>query len=464
MPLEHRRFPNVLHKEVQVKRFAAGLLSLAIATAMSSPVHAAPSARPLASKGDVSGEITSTSPINYSDGTRSQLFSLQLGAGQAVSLKLQGALNGALSVFHRDVLVARSESDDRGNAALSVRADKAGPYLVAVSGADSRAFGPFQLSAKPIVAYDGKPLTAGRRITDWLENGSKTYTLEVDQAGLYTLDLESSEFDSRMELSGNGVNLEDDDGGNQLNSRLVAPLQPGRYTVTASGFSQASGALYLGVERADFPEGLVFADGSALPVDGMASGFVSADETRSFTFNLADRRRVQFDASSRELDTVLTVQGGDITLSDDDGGGGVNSRLSQVLDPGEYTVSVRSVNGRGGIFQLASSTAPAPDGPIRPQLAIGRETQGQLRPGNRDLYTLEIPRKGTYVISMTGTSGLDGLITLMRDGEEVAQQDDSDTSLDPSLEIELDAGRYVLLAHSFDSRASGGYRLLVRRK
>jgi hypothetical protein len=56
------------------------------------------------------------------------------------------------------------------------------------------------------------------------------------------------------------------------------------------------------------------------------------------------------------------------------------------------------------------------------------------------------------------------MLTLMRNGEEVAQQDDSDSSLDPSLEVELDAGRYVLLAHSYDSNATGGYRLLARRK
>jgi len=125
---------------------------------------------------------------------------------------------------------------------------------------------------------------------------------------------------------------------------------------------------------------------------------------------------------------------------------------------------VRSVNGRGGIFQLATSTAPAPDGPTRPALALGRETSGQLVAGSRSLYTLEIPRKGRYVISMTGINGLDGMVTLMRDGQEVASQDDSDTSLDPHLEVELEAGRYVLMAHSFDSSAAGGYRLLVRRR
>ena len=444
-----------------MKQLAAGLLSLAIATA----VHAAPAARPLALNGDVSGEITSSAPINYNDGTRSQLFSLQMAAGQAVSLKLEGALNGSLAVFNRDILLSRSESSEGGNTTLSMRADKAGQYLVAVSGADARAFGPFQLSAEPIVAYDGKPLTAGRRVTDWLRNGSKAFTLEVDKPGMYTITMDSSEFDSRLELSGNGLNLEDDDGGSHLNARLVTPLQPGTYTLTANGFSDASGAFYLGVERTDFPEGLVFNDGAALPVDGMLSGFVGADDTRSFVFTLPDRRRVQFDASSREIDSVLTLQGGDITLTDDDGGDGVNARLSQVLDPGEYNVSVRSVNGRGGVFQLATATAPAPDGPTRPELKIGRDVQGQLRAGNRDLYTLEIPRKGKYVISMVATSpSLDGMITLMRGGEEIAQQDDSDNSLDPSLEIELDAGRYVVLAHSFDPSATGGYRLSARRK
>ncbi len=448
-----------------MKRLTAGLLSLAIAAAVNSPVHAAGPARSLALNGEANGEITSASPINYSDGTRSQLFSLQLNAGQAVALKLDGPLDGSLSVFLRDSLVSRTESGENGNTTLSMRADKAGQYVVAVSGSNARAFGPYQLSAAPIATYDGKPLTAGRRITDWLQGQDKSFTLQVEQAGLYTIDLESDEFDARLTLSGNGVNMEDDDGGNRLNSRLIAPLKPGTYTLTAAGFSDATGAFYLGVQRADMPEGLVFEDGAALPVDGSASSFLTPDVTRSFVLTLPERRRVQFDATSRDFDTLLTVQGGDLTLSDDDGAGnGTNSRLTQVLDAGEYNVSVRSVNGRGGVFQLATSTSAAPDGPARPELKLGRESQGQLRPGNRDLYTLEIPRKGTYVISMTGIAGLDGMITLMRNGEEVAQQDDSDSSLDPHLEIELEAGRYVLLAHSFDPNATGGYRLLARRK
>jgi len=448
-----------------VKQLTAGLLSLAITAAISTPALAAGPARALSLNAETSGEITTSAPINYSDGTRSQLYTLQLAAGQAVQLTLEGALKGSLSVFHRDTLISRTESEDECCTKLSMRADKAGQYVVAVSGADARAFGPYQLSAEPIAAYDGKPLTGDSRITDWLRNGDKSYTLQVAQPGLYTIDLESNEFDTRLLLSGNGLSLEDDDGGQHLNSRLLAPLKPGSYTVTAAGFSDASGAFYLNIRRAEMPEGLVFEDGTQLPVDGNASSFVGSEDTRSFVLTLPERRRVQFDASSNDIDTYLTLQGGDLTLNDDDGAGSnTNSRITQVLDAGEYNVSVRSVNGRGGVFKLATTTTAAPDGPSRPELKIGREQQGMLRPGNHDLYTLEIPRKGNYVISMTGNGELDGMVTLMRNGEEVAQQDDTDSSLDPSLEVELEAGRYVLLAHSFDPNANGSYRLLVRRR
>ena len=452
---------------MQVKRITAGLLGLAISASLSPFAHADTPVRALASNGDADGEITSSTALNYSDGSRSQVFSLQLAAGQAVSLKLDGPLNGALSVFLRDTLISRSgecECDGDKATQLSFRADKAGQYLVAVSGADARAFGPFHLSVEPIAAYDGKPLAAGQRITDWLQEASQNYTLQVDKPGLYTINLESDAFDSQLQLSGNTISLEDDDGGNGTNSRLVAPLQPGSYTLTTSSFSSAKGAFYLDVQQADLPDGLVFEDGSNLPLDGSVSGFVGSDQTRSFVLRLPEPRRVQLAANSRDMDTYLSLQGPDFTLSDDDGGDGTNARLTQVLDPGEYNISVRAADNRGGVFQLTTSTTPAANGTTRPELQLERETSGQLAAGAHDLYTLQIPRKGRYAISLTGSNGLDGMITLMRDGEEVASQDDGEDSLDPNLEVELEPGRYVLMAHSYDATASGGYRLLVRRK
>ena len=66
-----------------MKQLTAGLLGLAIAASLSPLAHAATPIRPLASNGDVSGEITSAAALNYSDGSRSQVFSLQLAAWPA---------------------------------------------------------------------------------------------------------------------------------------------------------------------------------------------------------------------------------------------------------------------------------------------------------------------------------------------------------------------------------------------
>lgn len=449
-----------------MKQLSAGLLALALTAALNTPAHAAPNIRQINTGDNVSGEITSATSLNYSDGSRSQVYAIQLAAGQAVSLKVDGPLNGAISVFNRETLVTRAESDMRGNTRTTLRADQAGRYLVAVSGADARAYGPFRLSVEPIKAYSGDPLKADSRITDWLTRSEQSYVLQIDKAGLFTISMESNEFDTRLQLRGEGVDVENDDGGHNTNSRLSIPLQPGRYTLNASTFNDGTGAFDLSVEQTQLPEGLVTADGTELAQDGTASGYLSDDSPRSFVLNLSERRRIQIDASSREMDTMLELEGKDIKLTDDDSGGSNNPRISAVLDAGQYKVNVRSLMGNGGIFQLASSTTAAPDGAAtRPELKVGRELSGHLHPGLRDLYTLDVPRKGRYTITMTASgSDLDGMLTLMRDGEEVAVQDDSDQGLDPVMEVELEPGRYVVMAHSFDPNANGAYRVQARRR
>lgn len=449
-----------------MKQITAGLLAIALTTALNvSPAYAAPSMRTITVGDDVAGEITSATALNYSDGSRSQVYALPLTAGQAVSLKIDGPLNSALSLFHRDNLITRVESEDRTGARASVRADRAGTYLVAVSGADARAFGPFRLSIEPIVSYSGEPLTAGKRITDWLTSPRQSYALQVEEPGLYTISMDSTEFDAKLFLSGGGLQLEDDDSGTNTNARLSVPLQPGSYTLGATAFSEGSGAFDLAVERVELPEGLTTEDGTELPVDGMSNGYINGEGSLRFVFRLPEPRRVQIDASSRELDTFLTLEGQGIALSDDDSGGGNNARLSTLLGAGEYSISVSTRNDRSGVFQLAASTAPVPEGSaIRIALRPGREHAGMLHPGMHDLYTIDIARKGGYVIHMKSTSSLDGMVTLMRDGKKVASQDDSDHGLDPELEIDLDAGQYVLAAHSFDPEGSGSYQISVTRK
>ena len=110
----------------------------------------------------VSGEITSSSTLNYNDGSRHQGYKITMKNGEAVSLELGGSLSGQLAVFDGQNMIANasssgtSEGDSSSSVNLAFRAPKDGTYLVAVNSASADAFGPFKLKSwKP-----GSALTA----------------------------------------------------------------------------------------------------------------------------------------------------------------------------------------------------------------------------------------------------------------------------------------------------------------
>lgn len=297
---------------------------------------------------EVSGEITSSSGINYSDGSRYQRFSLALTEGQAVSLSLEGALPGVVAVFNGDQLIARGEG-----AGLAFRATSAGDYLVAVSGSGPEAFGPFRLGAKTIVAYDGKPLVGEGEIMDWLTGSAKDYTLQVERAGLYTITLASSAFDPVLRVRGPNVEAENDDSDGGTDSMLRLFLEPGTYTLNSAALQdEGRGDFNLAVRYAPLPGGMVTSDGTALVSGQVAMARVEGGSGRRFVLDVPNTAQVTFEARSDEFDTVLHVDGPGGTFEDDDGGSGTDSRLSTELAAGRYNVRVESLGGGSGMFEV----------------------------------------------------------------------------------------------------------------
>ncbi|MDR7193566.1 ABC transporter substrate-binding protein [Luteimonas terrae] len=319
----------------------------------------------LAIDGEVTGEITSSSDINYSDGSRYQRFSLPLSEGQAVSLSLEGALPGTLAVFNDNQLIARGEGPG-----LAFRATSAGEYLVAVSGRGADAFGPFRLAAKTIEAYDGTPLAGEGEIVDWLTGSAKDYTLQVERPGLYTITLASSAFDPVLRVRGPGVEAENDDSGG-TDSLLRLFLEPGSYTLNAAALEgDGRGDFNLAVRYAPLPGGMVTRDGTALVSGQMAVARVDGGSGRTFVLEVPSDTQVIVEARSEEFDTVLHVEGPGGTFEDDDGGSGTNSRLSTRLAAGRYTVRVASLGGGSGMFEVEARIegmeAPAAGGVTAP--------------------------------------------------------------------------------------------------
>ncbi|MFH7473824.1 hypothetical protein RA264_28990, partial [Pseudomonas syringae pv. tagetis] len=72
-----------------------------------------------------------------------------------------------------------------------------------------------------------------------------------------------------LKLSGQGVDAENDDGGDSTNSRLTLSLKPGKYTLTARGLGDGvNGMFTLSANRIELPGNLVERDGTALPKSG----------------------------------------------------------------------------------------------------------------------------------------------------------------------------------------------------
>ncbi|MCH4811728.1 hypothetical protein [Vreelandella neptunia] len=92
-------------------------------------------------------------------------------------------------------------------------------------------------------------LTPGESLNGWYSSEPLTYQLEVEESSLVTLEMRSADFDTFIEISGQGVAVSDDDSAGGTDSRLQEQLLPGTYTVSASGFSTtASGMFELSLE------------------------------------------------------------------------------------------------------------------------------------------------------------------------------------------------------------------------
>lgn len=310
----------------------------------------------------VSGEITSSSTLNYNDGSRHQGYKVTMKSGEAVSLELGGSLSGQLAVFDGQNMIANasssgmSEGDSTGSSVnLAFRAPKDGSYLVAVNSASADAFGPFKLKAAKVVPYDGKPLGADSEATDWLMGDKQEYKLKIDKAGLYAITLESSAFDAYLRLNGRNVELEDDDNGGNLNARIRTYLEPGEYTIAASSVNGNTGSFKLNVKLTPTENGLITRDGTALTIGQTAQSMMDSRGRRTFVLNLDAPKHIQFDAIADGFDSVLKITGPGVDQEDDDGGNGTNAQLTLDLRAGRYIVAVTSLGNQQGVFELETT-------------------------------------------------------------------------------------------------------------
>src|SRR5690606_30323092 len=374
------------HKESTMRPRSTALF-LAMLAASTAAVAAPPSS--LAVGQEVRGEITSADTINWRDGSRSELYAIQLSADQAVRFQVEGPLRAQLSLFRGEELVQASDAM-RENASLVARPQRAGRYVLAVSGADAGAYGPYTLSATPMEVYGGGEIVPGATITDWSQS-PRQIPLRISEAGLYRIRMASEDFDTVLGLEGNGYALRSDDADGS-NSVLTVRLEPGVYTLVATGFQDMiDGQFELSVAPHVLPDGVEPAAAGDLEA-GRELTALYQGEPVEYRLVVPRRQLLQLDMRSSEIDPGLTLRGNGLELEDDDSGDRLDARIVTVVEPGEYTVRAGAYDAGAGVFTLSAELSEVPADAGGGALQVGRARDARLLPGAADRYTFTVAR------------------------------------------------------------------------
>jgi hypothetical protein len=300
------------------------------------------------------GEITTASELNGNDGSRYMRYAISLEEDEIVEISLEGALQGVVALYDDQLQLLDNAPTVR------YRIEESGNYVVVVSGADARSYGPFTVESRTVELTDTDTLILGEPIDSWLQDSAREVTLNIEEAGLYQLEMRSDDFDAYLEIAGpNGYAREDDDSAGDLDARIADFLEPGEYAITArSAYGDGHGVYTLSVEPHELPgDGELRNEGAITPGEPL-NGWYSG-EPLSYQLEVAESSLVTLEMHSADFDTFIEISGQGVVASDDDGAGGTDSRLQAPLLPGTYTVSARDFSATGsGLFELNVELEP----------------------------------------------------------------------------------------------------------
>jgi hypothetical protein len=161
-----------------------------------------------------------------------------------------------------------------------------------------------------------------------------------------------------------------------------------------------------------------------------------------FSFTVAKAGEYRIDATSSLNDPVLHLYKGDESLgSDDDSGGETNARLYVFLEPGDYVARVGETSWKP-LEAKVKVAAAAPMTPVG-ALKVGESLDVEVPEGTPDVRacqeaTFEVATAGKYRLDATSGEDFDPIMTLIRDGVVVDENDDFESGGNRAARIERD--------------------------
>lgn len=189
-----------------------------------------------------------------------------------------------------------------------------------------------------------------------------------------------------------------------------------------------------------------------------------------YSFTLTARTTIELLMTSTAVDAYLFLADSALNVlnEDDDGGAGTNSRILRTLPAGRYQVLANTFAPRSyGSYQLTLRQAPVACSTGRPLTLPATVNAGlstascQLNDGSfEDRYDFTLTARTTIAVEM-GSTAIDPIAILVDASERIiAQDDDGGPGTDAAMEVQLEPGRYTVLARGFPGE-NGVYRLSV---
>ena len=369
--------------------------------------------------------------------------------------------------------VSTSDDDvDETDGSVSVAVDAGSDYTVSAT----------QGSATVSVSDDDDPppqtpevsVTAGAGIT---EGGSASFTVTASPAPAAPLSVavtvsQSGDFGAAtgsrtvtVPTTGSAtltVSTSDDDADETDGSVSVAVNAGSDYTV-----SPTQGSATVSVADDDDPPAAVDGCVEALAGAGSVQGRWQSDcesqarsvrYARFFTFSLDSSASVRIDLESSSVDTYLYLRrgldqrSGGYLVRDDDGGPGLNSRITRTLAAGDYTIEATTFRARrSGLFTL--TVAGIPDQTTVQSLPVVSVAAGAgITEGGSASFTVSAspapaaPLSVSVTVSQSGDFGASTgsrTVTVPTSGSAtltVSTSDDSDDEADGSVTVTVAAG------------------------
>jgi hypothetical protein len=328
----------------------------------------------------------------------------------------------------------------------------------------------------------------GRRYALWTFMGS---------AGQYVqIDMQSADIDCYLILQDqNGNQLQfNDDGGGGLNSRITYTLPYsgvfrlmamsfrtsgvmfGTYTLSVSSTGMAMQPMAMTTSQIAVGQSMMSQLTAASPVNNEGRRYAM------WTFSASAGQAIQIDMVSNELDSYLILQdqmGTELTRNDD-GGGGLNSRINYTLPyTGGYRIMAMSFRTSGVMFgtytlSLAGAMAVAPQvtpmgqpmgtpGGVVGTIQAGQQAQGVLsqadaRYDNKPFQAYNFACVAGQAFQMDVTSSWDNYALVFDPmGTVVARDDDSGGNLNARINHTCQTtGTYRLAVTAFSTSTTGG--------